>query len=534
MIVILRRAIIMIGLLCVGALSAQAQEWNTDRPGNDFQNFDLRAPDYNLCRQACEGNASCRAWTYVNPGVQGPQARCYLKAPAPAPVANNCCVSGQKAADTSDREDICRDYAVRAVQQNDENMRLRCNFTGPAWQSNRNGHFDWCMTASRADREREDRNRAQKLNECRTNGGGGGGGGGGGREDECRDYAEEAIAQARENTDLGCGFSGARWSARYAEHFNWCLSATRDQVRAERTARARDLRSCRGGSDGGGDRSEACRDYAEEAVAQIAESRRRSCRFSGPRWEGGYNVHYSWCMSARPAQRDAEKQARTQDLRRCRSGDSEGDRAQACEDYAQTSIAQIREARRLGCGFSGSRWQPSTAAHYSWCMTARRAERDAELRARETALDRCRADVGQGGDDDDQGCVDYANRAVRQAQRNRALRCGFEGQRWEPSFDAHYSWCQSAPPRARQREDAKRQSLVDICAAKPDRAQDCRRYSNLAIEQQRVNLAQGCGFSGPRWHTNYEDHFVWCMQTSSAGRLAETAARVGALLACTR
>ncbi len=530
MIAMLSRIIVAIGLVCAAAFAAQAQEWNTDRPGNDIRDFDLRAPDYNLCRQACDGNASCRAWTYVNPGVQGPQARCYLKSPVPARVANACCVSGEKARDTSDREDVCRDYAVRAVQQNDENMRLRCNFTGSSWQSNRNAHFDWCMTASRADREREDRNRVNKLAECRSSGGGDGGGGG--REDECRDYAEEAIAQARENRDLGCSFTGNRWSSRYAEHFNWCIGATRTQVQAERTARAADLRSCRGGSDGG-DRSEACRDYAEEAVAQIAEARRRDCRFSGPRWQGGYNVHYNWCMSARRGEREAESRARGEELRRCRAGDSEGDRAEACGEYAQLTMSQIRESRRLGCGFSGSRWQPSRAAHFEWCMAARRADRDAETRARERSLDRCRAEVGEG-DDEDAGCVDYANRAVRQAQRNRALRCGFEGQRWQPNFDTHYSWCQSAPQRARQREDARRESLINLCATREVKAQECRRYSNLAIQQQRTNLSEGCGFSGPRWHTSYEDHFVWCMEAPTGIRLAEAAARVGALLACSR
>ena len=85
---ILHRIVILFGFLCFSALSAQAQEWNTDRPGNDIRDFNLGAPDYNLCRQACDGNASCKAWTYVNPGVQGPQARCYLKSPAPAKVAS--------------------------------------------------------------------------------------------------------------------------------------------------------------------------------------------------------------------------------------------------------------------------------------------------------------------------------------------------------------------------------------------------------------------------------------------------------------
>jgi hypothetical protein len=49
-----------------------------------------------MCQQQCADNAPCRAWTYVNPGVQGPQARCYLKGSMPVEVANACCTSGIK------------------------------------------------------------------------------------------------------------------------------------------------------------------------------------------------------------------------------------------------------------------------------------------------------------------------------------------------------------------------------------------------------------------------------------------------------
>jgi hypothetical protein len=71
-------------------------EPNTDRFGSDYFGFDLPGPQPSLCQQACIGDANCRAWTYVNPGIQGPRARCYLKNPAPPPQASNCCVSGAK------------------------------------------------------------------------------------------------------------------------------------------------------------------------------------------------------------------------------------------------------------------------------------------------------------------------------------------------------------------------------------------------------------------------------------------------------
>ena len=41
-------------------------------------------------------DARCVAFTYVNPNVQGPNARCWLKNAVPNPVANPCCTSGVK------------------------------------------------------------------------------------------------------------------------------------------------------------------------------------------------------------------------------------------------------------------------------------------------------------------------------------------------------------------------------------------------------------------------------------------------------
>jgi hypothetical protein len=71
-------------------------EMNTDRPGSDIANFDLGAPDAQLCRDACARDPRCVAFTYVNPGVQGNNPRCWLKNPAPAPTPSSCCVSGVK------------------------------------------------------------------------------------------------------------------------------------------------------------------------------------------------------------------------------------------------------------------------------------------------------------------------------------------------------------------------------------------------------------------------------------------------------
>jgi len=73
------------------------EEPGTDRPGQNYRNVVLSDPDPKHCKNLCrKDGAVCRAFTYVNPGVQGPQARCWLKNGVPAPVPDANCYSGVK------------------------------------------------------------------------------------------------------------------------------------------------------------------------------------------------------------------------------------------------------------------------------------------------------------------------------------------------------------------------------------------------------------------------------------------------------
>jgi hypothetical protein len=65
-----------------------------DRRGSDYKSFDLTAADPKKCAAACISEAECRAFTYVNPSVQGQNARCWLKSSVPVAVTNGCCTSG--------------------------------------------------------------------------------------------------------------------------------------------------------------------------------------------------------------------------------------------------------------------------------------------------------------------------------------------------------------------------------------------------------------------------------------------------------
>ena len=72
----------------------EGMEDGIDRPGSDFESLDLAEADPALCQAACTDNKRCVAWTFVKPGVQADNARCWLKRPAPDKVEDDCCVSG--------------------------------------------------------------------------------------------------------------------------------------------------------------------------------------------------------------------------------------------------------------------------------------------------------------------------------------------------------------------------------------------------------------------------------------------------------
>jgi hypothetical protein len=65
-----------------------AFEYDAYRSGGDYRSFELPTADPNLCAAQCAREVQCKAWTYLNPGVQANLARCWLKDAVSAPVTN--------------------------------------------------------------------------------------------------------------------------------------------------------------------------------------------------------------------------------------------------------------------------------------------------------------------------------------------------------------------------------------------------------------------------------------------------------------
>jgi hypothetical protein len=62
----------------------------------------------------------------------------------------------------------------------------------------------------------------------------------------CNEYANQAVISATQNRDMGCGFSGRRWTFNYQEHFGWCMSANPQDAMNERITRKHMIQACRG------------------------------------------------------------------------------------------------------------------------------------------------------------------------------------------------------------------------------------------------------------------------------------------------
>jgi PAN domain len=99
----LHHLIVASALLVASGLSGPASAQNAfsnsiDRPGGDYRSFDTY-DDAQACREICNRERQCRAWTYVKApthwrGPQQPPARCWLKSVVPRARANPCCISG--------------------------------------------------------------------------------------------------------------------------------------------------------------------------------------------------------------------------------------------------------------------------------------------------------------------------------------------------------------------------------------------------------------------------------------------------------
>lgn len=136
---------------------------------------------------------------------------------------------------------------------------------------------------------------------------------GGGDAKTCRDYANRAISQQRDNQSRGCGFAGVRWHLDYNKHYNGCMRSGAQWSVRETNLRQNALNTC---SKTGG-KTKICQAYANNAIAQQRANLNRGCGFAGGLWHLDYKTHHKWCMLVSAQARGKATNDRRDALNRC-------------------------------------------------------------------------------------------------------------------------------------------------------------------------------------------------------------------------
>lgn len=92
-----RRSILVAACLAILPGPAVAEtfwELDTRRHGATYSVYPMNSADPADCAAACAADPSCRAWTYVHPGIRGPEAVCELKSAIVRATPSPCCISG--------------------------------------------------------------------------------------------------------------------------------------------------------------------------------------------------------------------------------------------------------------------------------------------------------------------------------------------------------------------------------------------------------------------------------------------------------
>jgi hypothetical protein len=202
----------------------------------------------------------------------------------------------------------------------------------------------------------------------------------------CSAYAAAAAAQNDQNVLQKCGFTGPAWSSDLSGHMKWCETANMGMLVKEDNARKNALAQCaqKPKLD-----QQACQSYAKAAVEHQIANKSQGCGFVGGGWSENYAAHFDWCLTANPAARASEGNARFQQLQGCFTAQKAA-KKQACATYASTAVEQQKENVSRGCKFTGGLWSVDYAAHAKWCEGASKEASEKETQLRYAALkDEC-------------------------------------------------------------------------------------------------------------------------------------------------
>lgn len=129
----------------------------------------------------------------------------------------------------------------------------------------------------------------------------------------CDAYAAKAVFQNAHNNNIGCGFTGGRWSDNYEGHKAWCLSdgVQMQNLTFEDNARIGALAECQKLQQN------ACISYATNAVCRAKQNVELNCGFQDSAFDNNFDGHFKWCMSVHMNAAACETYNRNQQIGQC-------------------------------------------------------------------------------------------------------------------------------------------------------------------------------------------------------------------------
>ena len=187
-----------------------------------------------------------------------------------------------------------------------------------------------------------------------------------------------------------------------------------------------------------------CRNFAIAGVSAARKAQNLKCPLGGRRYTTDENAHYFWCMGVEPDTTRAEWEARDRQVQTC------GDYWTEAYVYGEHAAEAIRDNKLYNCGFTGPRWEGSSAKHREDFLIIKITQRDngkmsywpqPEFDARLEMISQCKAKYSEKKK---QFCNLYATEAVESLNKFKQMKCvgsQNESRLWPSDYDTHFSWC---------------------------------------------------------------------------------------------
>ena len=293
----------------------------------------------------------------------------------------------------------------------------------------------------------------------------------------CREYAREAVDQYHQAETNMCGFQGGAWHNDFDTHYDWCLSAGKDQRKQESDNRKKALKDC-------GEIKRFDNPRYLGLLADFCLHRRVEIYSSTPIEGEVYNYDFGWTCGVPEV---AESYCLSQ-------GYDEMVEFKVADNKASENTMPLGNRHRCDASVSRSNCR---GFDYIICRRPVPVEGAGQITAKPLV-----PGVIPGlqqtmpvFETKEAFCREYAETAVQQYHEINNNWCSlsylFEPWRWHGNMKEHYDWCLTATPEQQQAENDERLKRMDLCAER-----ERKRFYKPMYNGKRVDI-----------HVNFQEKY---------------------------